>query len=121
MEFDTDNEDEYNQEQEELQNKIDEATENRDKAQEELDDIEPDKEPTQEMVDNVVEDRVNDVMRDPISFIREMGLDIKNFINEKDLAEALVESDGWGVMNGYDGNYDSESVNNETYYVMRVE
>ena len=75
----------------------------------------------QEMVDNVVEDRVNDVLRDPISFIREMGLDIKNFINEKDLAEALVESDGWGVMNGYDGNYDSESVNDETYYVMRVE
>lgn len=121
MEFDTDNEDEYHQEQEELQNKIDEATENRDKAQDELDDIEPDKEPTQEMVDNVVEDRVNDVMRDPISFIRVMGLDIKNFINEKDLAEALVESDGWGVMNGYDGNYDSESVNGETYYIMRVE
>lgn len=120
MEFDTDNEDEYHQEQEELQNKIDEATENRDKAQDELDDIEPDKEPTQEMVDNVVEDRVNDVMRDPISFIREMGLDIKNFINEKDLVEALVESDGWGVMNGYDGSYDSESVNGETYYIMRV-
>jgi len=121
MEFDTDNEDEYNQEQEELQNKIDVATENRDKAQDELDDIEPDKEPTQEMVDKVVEDKVDEVLDDPISFIKEMGLDIKNFINEKDLAEALVESDGWGVMNGYDGNYDSESVNNETYYVMRVE
>lgn len=53
------------------------------RLQDELDDIEPDKEPTQEMVDNVVEDRVNDVMRDPISFIRVMGLDIKNFINEK--------------------------------------
>ena len=121
MDFDTDNEDEYNREQEELQSKIDEATENRDKAQEELDEIEPDTEPTQEMVDNVVEDKVNEVLRDPMSFIREIGLDIKNFINEKDLAEALVESDGWGVMNGYDGNYDSESVNNETYYVMRVE
>lgn len=121
MDFDTDNEDEYNREQEELQSKIDEATENRDKAQEELDEIEPDTEPTQEMVDNVVEDKVNEVLRDPISFIREFGLDIKNFINEEDLAEALVESDGWGVMNGYDGNYDSESVNNETYYVMRVE
>ena len=58
---------------------------------------------------------------DPIDFIRNFGLDVKNFVNEKDLAQALVDADGWGIMNGYDGNYDSMSVNNETYYVMRVE
>jgi len=113
--------DEYSQRHDEIQKMIDEATENRDKAQDELDNIEPDKEPTQEMVDKVVEDKVDEVLDDPISFIKEMGLDIKNFINEKDLAEALVESDGWGVMNSYDGNYDSERVNDETYYIMRVE
>ena len=113
--------DEYSQRHDEIQKMIDEATENRDKAQDELDNIEPDTEPTQEMVDKVVEDKVYEVLDDPISFINEMGLDIKDFINEKDLAEALVESDGWGVMNSYDGNYDSVSIANETYYVMRVE
>lgn len=113
--------DEYSQRHDEIQKMIDDATENRDKAQDELDNIEPDKEPTQEMVDKVVEGRVNDALYDPISFINNWGLDIKNFIDEKELAQALVESDGWGVMNGYDGSYDSESVNGETYYIMRVE
>ena len=113
--------DEYSQRHDEIQKMIDEATENRDKAQDELDNIEPDKEPTQEMVDKVVEDKVDEALDNPISFIRDMGLNIKDFVDEKDLAKALVESDGWGVMNSYDGNYDSVSIANETYYVMRVE
>jgi len=113
--------DEYSQRHDEIQKMIDDATENRDNSQEELDNIEPDKEPTQDMVDNLVSDRVSDALSDPIDFIRNFGLDVKDFVNEKDLAQALVDSDGWGIMNSYDGNYDSMSVNNETYYVMRVE
>jgi hypothetical protein len=113
--------DEYSQRHDEIQKMIDDATENRDSSQEELDNIEPDKEPTQDMVDNLVSDRVNDALSDPIDFIRNFGLEVKDFVNEKDLAQALVDDDGWGIMNSYDGNYDSMSVNNETYYVMRVE
>jgi hypothetical protein len=86
---------------------IDDATENRDSSQEELDNIEPDKEPTQDMVDNLVDSRVNDALSDPINFIRSFGLDVKDFVNEKELAQALVDADGWGIMNSYDGQYDS--------------
>jgi DNA repair exonuclease SbcCD ATPase subunit len=105
--------DEYSDRYDEIQNMID-------KAQEELDNIEPDKEPTQEMVDRVVEDMVNDALRDPVRYIKDNGLDIKNFIDEDELAKALVDSDGWGIMNGYDGQYDEVTVNDTSYYVMRI-
>ena len=118
MEYDTDNEDEYERQQEELQLRIDDATENSDNAQEELDSIEPDTEPTQDMIDSVVENYVRNVRRDPIRFIRDYGLEIKDFIDEDELAKGLVESDGWGIMNSNDGQYDSESFNGEEYYIM---
>jgi hypothetical protein len=113
--------DEYSQRYDEIQKMIDDATENRDSSQEELDNIEPDTEPTQDMVDNLVSERVSDALSDPIDFIRNFGLEVKDFVNKDDMAQALVDADGWGIMNSYDGNYDSMSVNNETYYVMRVE
>jgi peptidoglycan hydrolase CwlO-like protein len=105
--------DEYSERYDEIQNMID-------KAQEELDNIEPDKEPTQEMVDRVIENLVDDALRDPVRYIRDNGLNIKNFIDEDELAKSLIESDGWGIMNGYDGQYDEVTINDTSYYVMRV-
>ena len=50
----------------------------------------------------------------------QLGLSVKEYIEEDALAQGLVNSDGWGVMNGYDGQYDSEEVNGVTYYIMRI-
>ena len=44
-----------------------------------------------------------------------------NFINERDFIEAVVEADGIGIINSYDGSYDTYYVNGEEYYVMRIE
>jgi hypothetical protein len=104
----------------EYSDRYDEIQEMIDKAQEELDEIEPDMEPTQDMVDGVVQDRIDEALRDPIEFIRGNGLNLKNFIDGDELAKALVEEDGWGIMNGYDGQYESISINDTWYYVMRV-
>lgn len=91
-----------------------------DALQEELDSIEPETEPTEEMIEDKVEEYVRYVRRDPLNYLKEMGLDIKNYIDEEALAQGLVDADGYGVMNGYDGNYDYEDVNGITYYVMRI-
>lgn len=108
--------DEYN----ELQEKIDEIDENIEKAQEELDGIEPDTEPTDEMIDSKVDEMIDDRMSDPIAFINEFGLSLDNFIDEDELAKALVDSDGYGLMNSYDGDYDTIDFDGETYYIMRI-
>jgi hypothetical protein len=111
-ELDTDRED-YDELYEDFQNHID-------TLQEELDSIEVDTEPTEEMIENKVYELVRDVRRDPLDYLKNYGLSIKEYIDEDALAQGLVDSDGWGVMNGYDGQYDSEEVNGVTYYIMRV-
>jgi hypothetical protein len=110
--LDTDRED-YDELYEDFQNHID-------ALQEELDSIEVDTEPTEEMIENKVEELVRDVRRDPLDYLKNYGLDFKEYVDEDALAQGLVDSDGWGVMNGYDGQYDSEEVNGVTYYIMRT-
>lgn len=111
-ELDTDRED-YDELYEDFQNHID-------TLQEELDGIEVDTEPSEDMIERKVAELVRDVRRDPLDYLKNYGLSIKEYIDEDALAQGLVDSDGWGVMNGYDGQYDSEEVNGITYYIMRV-
>jgi hypothetical protein len=99
---------------------IDDAEEKKDNAQDELDGIEPDTEPTQDMIDDMVESMVESAMSDPARFIKNEGLDIKEYIDEDELAEGLVNDDGYGILNGYDGQYDTIYFNDERYYIMRI-
>jgi molecular chaperone GrpE (heat shock protein) len=113
--------DEYSQKYDELQAKIDEIEKIMEETQEEIDGIEIDTDtPTQDMVDEVLNKMVKNALYDPADWIKEHGLDINNFIDKEKLAEGVAEDDGWGTMNGYDGNYDSITINSETYYIMRI-
>lgn len=112
LELDSDDENYYDYE-EDLDNQIE-------ALQEELDSIEVDTEPTDDMIDTKVAELVRDVRRDPLNYLKEYGLPIKEYIDEDELAQGLVDSDGWDIMNSYDGNYDSEEVNGITYYIMRI-
>ena len=112
LELDSDDENYYDYE-EDLDNQIE-------ALQEELDSIEVNTEPTEEMIENKVNELVRDVRRDPLDYLKNYGLDIKEYIDEDELAQGLVNSDGWGLMNSYDGQYDSEEVNGVTYYIMRT-
>jgi polyhydroxyalkanoate synthesis regulator phasin len=112
LELDSDDENYYDYE-EDLDNQIE-------ALQEELDGIEVNTEPTEEMIENKVNELVRDVRRDPLDYLKNYGLDIKEYIDEDELAQGLVNSDGWGIMNSYDGQYDTEEVNGVTYYIMRI-
>ena len=112
LELDSDD-DNYYEYEEDLDNQIE-------ALQEELDSIEVDTEPSDDMIDNKVAELVRDVRRDPLSYLKDLGYDIKDYIDEDGLAQGLVDSDGWGIMNSYDGSYDSEEVNGVTYYIMRI-
>ena len=112
MDLDSDDEN-YYEYGKDIENQID-------TLQEELDSIEVDTEPTEDMIENKVNELVRDVRRDPLDYLKNLGLDIKEYIDEDELAQGLVDSDGWAIMNSYDGQYDSEEVNGVTYYIMRI-
>jgi hypothetical protein len=75
-----------NEQSESEEDDYDEYEELIDGLQEELDDIIPDTDnPTDEMIENKVNDLVGDAANDPVQWMTENGIDIKDFIDEEDL------------------------------------
>ncbi len=78
---------------------------------------------TEEAKDNYVERRKDEVKDDPVGFLRDFGMEesIKDFINEDDFIEAVIEADGRGhTLSSYDGNENEISFDDEWYYIYRT-
>jgi len=106
-----------------LESEIEEIEDNIEKAQEELDGIEPDTEPSEEMIEEKVDYYVRNT--DEIGWLKEMGSDLKEYVNIKGVATDIVDSDGLGVMASYDGRYDEQTVTTPdgkkyTFVIMRM-
>jgi hypothetical protein len=91
-----------------------------DELQEELDSIEPLGTPTDDMVEEKLEEILRDIRRNPVSYLKDYGYEMKNFVDLDKLAQGMVDDDGYGIISSYDGSYDTESVNGETYYIFRI-
>lgn len=101
-----------------------------DEIQSEIDDIDyeiekikenPDGEYSQEKIEDAIEDRVDDAKRDPVGFLRDFGWsNIEDFIDVEQLKNSYINSEGYGVLNSYDGNYDEYKINDDYYYVIRI-
>ena len=91
-----------------------------DELQEELDEIVPDTEPTEEMVEEKLDELLRDVEYYPLQYIKDYDLDVKQFIDEDELAKGLVDSDGYGILSSYDGQYDTIEINGTYYYIIRT-
>ena len=113
-------EDSDSEEYYDLDEKIKEIESNIETAQEELDGIEPDKEPTEDMIERKLDDILDDVKYDYAAKLDEFGLDIEDWVDKSSLAQAYVDSDGYGIMSGYDGSYETEYINEVAYIVMRI-
>lgn len=114
---------EYEEEQSEYDysdDEYDEFQELIDELQEELDEIVPDTEPTEEMVDEKLDELLSDVEYYPLQYIKDYDLDIERFIDTEELAQGLVDSDGYGVLSSYDGQYEIVEINGTDYYIIRI-
>ena len=113
------NSDEYN----ELDEQIQEIESNIKTAQDELDSLEPDTEPTEEMIEDKVESLVDS--EEPIDYLRNMGADLKYYVDIDEIAEDIADSDGIGIISSYDGEYDEQMVTTSDgqrhrFVVMRI-
>ena len=78
---------------------------------------------TQDAKDEYVERRMDEVRNDPVGFLRDFGMEesIKDFIDEDDFIEGVVESDGRGhTHSSYDGVENEVSFDDEWYYIYRT-
>ena len=85
---------------------------------------ESDNESRSDEIESEIEDidvEIQDIKDDPASWLDDMGDDYNNFVDRRALLRDLVDEADYSVINGYDGNYDTVSVNDSTFVVMRID
>jgi hypothetical protein len=82
---------------------------------------EPDGDLNDDEVEEAVEDRLQQIKDDPISWLDEMGDQYENFVDRRSLLDDLVSDSDYGTISSYNGDYDEVNVNDSTFIVMRIE
>jgi hypothetical protein len=107
-----------------IENKIEELQERLIESEEEIGEIKDDPQGDfpDELVDEKVSDLVSDVKRDPEWFLSEFGLSWNEYINKDEFIQGVIDADGYGhTINSYDGSADEVYVNDQLFYVMRID
>ena len=107
----------------ELEDKVSELNDELDEIDTEIEDIEND--PEGEYPDDLIEDKAEELAKDaaydPMDWLREMGLDIDNFIDRREFIYGVIDADGYGhTLSSYDGNADEVTVEGTTYWIIRL-
>jgi DNA repair exonuclease SbcCD ATPase subunit len=108
----------------EISEKIDELREMISDLEYEIDEIKenPEGDFPEELIEKEIQNKVDDVLYDPGDWIRNYGLDLKNFINQREFINGVIDADGIGhTLNRYDGSDDEISVNGVYFHVMRID
>lgn len=110
------------EEVESIQERIDELEEQITELEEENDDTEssPDGDFPDDLIEAKVDDLVDDVKYDIQGRMEEFGLEIKHYIDKDKFIEGVIDADGYGMVNGYDGTVDEVYVKDILFYVMRI-
>ena len=116
-------EDEDGEYESENDSRIDEIESEIEDIDVEIQDIkdDPDGDLNDDEVEEAVENKLQEIKDDPTSWLDEMGDDFNNFVDKRSLLHELVDEADYSVINGYDGNYDTVSVNDSTFVVMRID
>ena len=90
---------------------------------EEIQDIrdDPDGDLNESEIEEAVEDRLGEIKDDPVGWIDQMGDDYSNFIDRQSLIRALVDDNDYSIISSYNNEYDTVSVNDSTFVVMRID
>ena len=99
------------------------SEEETDELNEELDELkDSDKTVPESLIDDKVESLVDDLVSDPIDLINNYGLELKNFVDMRELIKGIVEIDGYGqTIYSYNGGEETVEFNNETYYIFQID
>ena len=77
------------------------------------------REPTPAQIEEKIDEIMRDIMNDPLDKLKEWDMPVKDWVDVDAMAQGLVDSDGYGIMSGYDGSYDSEYVLEKQYIIIR--
>ena len=108
-------------EEQEINDRIDETNDTITELEEEIEEIQDD--PEGDFPDDVIQEKIDDLVSDVKSdvqyYMSEFGLEYTDYIDKDEFIKGLIDSDGYGMVNGYDGNVDEIYVKDTLFYVMR--
>jgi hypothetical protein len=107
-----------------LQERIDEMNERIEEINDEITEIEenPDGDYPEDKIEDAIENRMSDVKYDVTGFMEDFGLNWEDYIDKDEFIEGVIDADGYGhTLNGYDGNADETKVQDQWFYVMRLD
>jgi hypothetical protein len=116
-------EDEDGEHESDNESRVDEIESEIEDINVEIQDIrdEPDGDLNDDEVEEAVEDRLQQIKDDPISWLDEMGDQYENFVDKRSLLSDLVDEGSYGSISVYNGEYDTVSVSDSTFVVMRID
>lgn len=109
---------------EDIQERIDEYNDLITDYETEIQDMEdsPEGEFPDDLISDKVEDLVAEVKRDPEWFMSDYGLEWSEYVDKDEFIQAVIDADGYGhTINSYDGTADEETVQDQLFYVMRID
>jgi hypothetical protein len=111
-------------EDDDIQEKIEELEDLIVEYDDEIQEIEdsPDGDFPDDLVDEKVNELVMDVRRDPESFMENFGLEWSEYVDKEEFIQGVIDTDGLAhVLNTYDGSADEIYVQQQLFYVMRID
>ena len=107
---------------EDLKEKISELESAIEETESEIEDItnDPEGDFPEDMIELKVQELVNDAVYDVRNYLDNLGLEINDFIDKQSFIEGVVNEDGFGILSSWDGVVDDVRIEDETYYVLRM-
>jgi len=114
-------EEQINDENDDIEERIDELNDDISDIESEIEDIESD--PDGDWPDHLIEEKIDELVDnvDIEDFMNEFGLDVNEYIDKDKFIEGVIDADGYGTINSYDGNVDEVKILDTLFYVMRIE
>jgi hypothetical protein len=108
-------------EDDETQEQEEERTDRISEINDEIDEIKdnPDGDLDESDVEDVVNDRLDEVRNDPLTWITDYGAEIDNFVDRSSLIKSLAEDNDYSRIGGYNDSYDEIDINGTSYIVIR--
>jgi len=99
----------------------DEVTDRIEEIETEIDEINdsPDGEYKEEAIEDKISDTVEYYVNNYKEYLSNIGSDIDDYIDKDSLVQYLVDSEDYGQMSSYDGEYDTIRFNEREYYIFR--
>ena len=73
------------------------------------------------LIEQSIQDRLEDMKSNPLDYVEDWGLNLKDYVEMESLAEYIVETDGYAELARYDNEENEEYILGKLYYIFRID